>query len=68
MTLYSILLTIAAITGTGDAPPLGDYFGFSRIDSIKIGEEELPFITGTNNIDLSLTKLLKYNISNIIWK
>jgi len=39
---------------------------FQYIDSIKIGEEELPFITGTNNIDLSLTKLLKYNISNII--
>ena len=39
---------------------------FQYIDSIKIGEEELPFITGTNNIDLSLTKLLKYNLSNII--
>ena len=39
---------------------------FQYIDSIKIGEEELPFITGTNNIDLSLNKLSKYNLSNII--
>ena len=60
MTLYSILLTIAAITGVGDAPPLGDYFGFSTIDSIKIGDQAGPMYQGDVNGD-GLIDLLVIN-------
>ncbi len=51
MTLYSILLTFAAITGAGDATPVGDYFGFSSIDSIKIGDQAGPMYQGDVNGD-----------------
>jgi len=72
MNLYLILLTFAAITGAGDAPPLGDYFGFSRIDSIKIGDQAGPMYQGDVNgdglIDLLIINNHKSRIDLLLQK
>jgi hypothetical protein len=72
MTLYSILLTFAAITGAGDATPVGDYFGFSSIDSIKIGDKAGPMYQGDVNgdglIDLLIINNHKSRIDLLLQK
>ena len=72
MTLYSILLTVVVITGAGDAPPLGDYFGFSTIDSIKIGDQAGPMYQGDVNgdglIDLLIINNHKSRIDLLLQK
>lgn len=72
MTLNSILLTAVAITGAGDPPPLGDYFGFSTIDSIKIGDKAGPMYQGDVNgdglIDLLIVNNHKSRIDLLLQK
>ena len=60
MTLFTILFTLTAATLQSDPTPLGDYFGFTSVDSIKIGDHAGPMYQGDVNGD-GLLDLLVIN-------
>jgi hypothetical protein len=72
MTLFTILFTITAATLQSDPPHLGDYFGFSSIDSIKIGDGAGPMYQGDLNgdglIDLLIINNHKSRIDLLLQK
>ena len=72
MTLNTLLLTFTAFTGGSDSPSLGDYFGFTTVDSIKIGNQAGPMyeadINGDGLMDLLVINNHKSRIDLLIQK
>ncbi len=72
MTLLTILFTLTTATLQADPLPLGDYFGFSSLDSIKIGDHAGPMYQGDLNgdglIDLLIINNHKSRIDLLLQK
>lgn len=57
---FVLLFALNSASIAGEVPPLGDYFGFSSLDSIKIGKDAGPMYRGDVNND-GLIDLLVIN-------
>ncbi len=72
MTLLTLLITVTTAMLHTEPSPLGDYFGFSSIDSIKIGNNAGPMYQGDVNgdglIDLLIINNHKSRIDILLQK